>query len=37
MTRQRPLFFDQIVESIRIIFGSRLGSRGPRGYFETEI
>src|ERR1700693_244616 len=25
MTRQRPLFFDQIVESTRIIFGSRLG------------
>src|ERR1700737_5041191 len=24
MTRQRPLFFDQIVESTRIIFGSRL-------------
>src|ERR1700719_2610591 len=23
MTRQRPLFFDQIVESTRIIFGSR--------------
>src|ERR1700738_4228786 len=24
MTRQRPFFFDQIVESTRIIFGSRL-------------
>src|ERR1700693_6230031 len=24
LTRQRPLFFDQIVESTRIIFGSRL-------------
>jgi hypothetical protein len=24
MTRQRPLFFDQIIESTRIIFGSRL-------------
>ena len=24
MTRQRPLFFDQIVESTRIIFDSRL-------------
>src|ERR1700688_1769105 len=29
MTRQRPLFFDQIVESTRIIFGSRL-IRGSR-------
>src|ERR1039458_10078549 len=27
MTRQRPLFFDQIVESTRIIFGSRLATR----------
>lgn len=26
MTRQRPLFFDQIVQSTRIIFGSRLGT-----------
>jgi hypothetical protein len=26
MTRQRPLFFDQIVESTRIIFGSRLAT-----------
>jgi hypothetical protein len=26
MTRQRPLFFDQIVESTRIIFGSRLST-----------
>jgi hypothetical protein len=26
MTRQRPFFFDQIVESTRIIFGSRLGA-----------
>src|SRR3981081_3934185 len=25
MTRQSPFFFDQIVESTRIIFGSRLG------------
>jgi hypothetical protein len=28
MTRQRPFFFDQIVESTRIIFGSRLGPGG---------
>jgi len=26
MTRQRPLFFDQIVESTRIIFDSRLST-----------
>jgi hypothetical protein len=25
MTRQNPLFFDQMVESARIILGSRLG------------
>src|SRR5271167_3953344 len=29
MTRQRPFFFDQIVESTRIIFGSRLIPRPP--------
>jgi hypothetical protein len=27
MTRQSPFFFDQIVESTRIIFGSRLANR----------
>jgi len=29
MTRQSPFFFDQIVESTRIIFGSRLLQPGP--------
>src|SRR3981081_4945687 len=28
MTRQSPFFFDQIVESTRIIFGSRLKENG---------
>src|ERR1700688_3725142 len=29
MTRQSPFFFDQIVESTRIIFGSRLATNAP--------
>src|ERR1700687_3644594 len=39
MTRQRPLFFDQIVESTRIIFGSRLrvGHTGSISKFGADI
>src|ERR1700704_457374 len=35
MTRQRPFFFDQIVESTRIIFGSRLDREKPAGLCES--
>src|SRR6202162_778865 len=34
MTRQTPLFFDQIVESTRIIFGSRLET-GPLAAYSS--
>src|ERR1700722_10544124 len=36
MTRQRPLFFDQIVESTRIIFGSRLGNSSSESHKAME-